>query len=321
MKTASTIALVILTFAQAAPADLSAEQRAEQQELLAWATTLRYQARTEQALAVCEMILAADPGCVEARLEHAVLELSQSRLPEALADFSDVLKRDRQNPMALVGRGHVHYAQQDFEHADRNARKALAACNEAISVDRANAQTWYVRGLAKMLLKDDSALQDFVMALSLDPAHMDAHTERAQIYRARGRTQDALDQLTRAVEVRPDYAVGYLARARVHYEAGDPAASVADCDRALQINPQCARAWHNRGLVNIDLENYPEAIGDLTEAIAAEPDYASAHVYRGEAHAEAGDLEAARADWEAAISLDPDGWAGRTAQDMLRAAQ
>jgi tetratricopeptide (TPR) repeat protein len=228
------------------------------------------------------------------------------------------VKRDRRNPLALVGRAHAHQALRDFDSANRDAQKTIEHCNRIIRKDNADADTFYASGLGRVLLEDDRALQDFVMAVSLEPDHMDAQTERAQIYRAQGRTQDALDQLTIALEIRPDYAVGYLARARIHFEEGDFEASLADCDRALEVNPGYARAWHNRGLINMKAGDLEAAIADLTEAIDADPEYASAHVYRAQAYVAHGNEATARADLERARELEPDGWAGEAAQKLLR---
>lgn len=314
----SLVIIAVIIAIQPVTADLSPEQRAQQEELLQWAETLRYQARVEQAMGVCEMIFETDPGCVQARIEHGVMALSAGRYDEAKEDFREALKREGGNPMALVCRAHVHHAVGDFDRADRDALKALQRCERLIRAEKADADTYYASGLAKLLQEDPGALQDFVMAVSLDPGHMDAHTERAHVYRAQGRTQDAIDQLTRAVEIRPDYAVGYLARARVQFEAGNLEESLADCDRALEINPGYARAWHNRGLVNMQFGDFEAAIGDLSEAISIDPDYASAHVYRGQAFLAAENEPAARADWERAAALEPEGWAGEAAGKMLR---
>ncbi|MBD3293577.1 MAG: tetratricopeptide repeat protein [Armatimonadia bacterium] len=320
MKRALLIGLIALLLAtsMASAADLT---DAERQELLAWVKTLRYQARVDQALAVCDMILANQPRCVEALIEHGLLAISEERFENAKEDFRQALKHDRKHPMALVGRAHAHQALEDFDAAGRDAAKTLERCDRLIARDRADAETYYASGAAKMLLEDDSALQDFVMAVSLDPGHMDAHTERAHVYRAQGRTQDAIDQLTKAVDIRPDYAVGYLARARLHFEQSNFDASIADCGEALEINPEYARAWHNRGLVSMQTGDLETAIADLTQAIDADPEYASAHVYRAQAYVAYGNEAAARADLERAQELEPDGWAGQAAKKLLKELQ
>ncbi len=311
------ITAVLIIAHPAAAADNADAQRAEQKEMLEWAKTLRYQARVRQAMAVCERIVATDPSCVDAWIEHGVLALSQARLVVAQEDFIHALAHDPRNPMALVGRAHVHHAVGDLEGATVSARMALDLCNRAIDVGSATAHTWYVRGLARMLLQDGRGLQDFATALSLDPRHMDARGERAHIYRAQGNLEAAIDELTQAVEIRPDYAVGYLSRGRMYYESGDLEASIADCTRALEINPQYSQAWHNRGLVRIEQGDMQAAVGDLTEAISLDPTYASAHIYRGQAQFSLGNLDAARADWKRTRELDPEGWAGEAAEEML----
>lgn len=312
------LAAVMLLIARIAPAaDLSDARRAEQQELLAWVETLRYQGRVEQAMAVCEMIVASDPDCVDAWIDHAILALSEKRYEDSMNDLREALQRSPDDPLALVVRGHVHQTRRQFDPAARDAAKALEQCDRVIKAEEADADTWYARGLAKLLLQDDSALQDFVTAVSLDPEHLDAHTERAEIYRKQGRVQHGIDEVTRAVEIRPDYAVGYLLRARMRYQAGDFGEAIRDCDRALEINPGFARAWHNRGLLHLERGELETAVSDLTEAISADPDYASAHVYRGQAYLALGNTASARVDLERTRELSPDDWAGEMAQEML----
>jgi len=290
---------------------------AEQTELLAWAQTLRYQARVEQAMAVCDMIVASDPTCAEAWVERGLLALSEGLTEDAKAAFDGALEHRPGHPMALVGRGHVHSSLRDHDRAGRDAQRVIETCTRSIDAGEADAETYYARGLAKMLLEDRTALQDFVMAVSLDPGHMGAHTERAQIYHSQGKAQHAIDQLTRALEVRPDYAVGYLERARIRYQAGYVHSSIADCDLALEVNPRFARALHNRGLLKIEIRDFRGAVNDLTAAIDIDPEYASAHVYRGQAYLALGETSSARSDWERTRELDPDGWAGRAAREML----
>lgn len=300
-----------------AAAGLLNAQNSEQEELLAWATTLRYQARVEQAMSVCEMMIEGDPDCVDAWVEHGVLALSAGLFEEAMQDFCEALEREPNHAMALVGRAHAYHAFGDSNALQRDAAKALQRCNRTIDVGGANDRTWYVRGLAKMLLRDERALQDFATAVSLNPANMDARSERAHVYRATGRRQAAIDELTRAVELRPDYAVGYLSRARLHYENQDLDASIADCNRSLEINPQYAQAWHNRGVVNVERGEIVSAVSDLSQAISVQPDYASAHVYRGQAYFALGSPDEAKADWERTQELEPNGWAGQVAGEML----
>jgi len=316
------LVLITIILAQiAVAADLTEDQRSEQAELLAWARTLRYQGRVDQAVGVCDMILSADPSAVDAWNEHGVLALTRGRFVVAQEDFIHALAHSPDNPMALVGRAHAHQAMGDTESAALGARKALDRCNYMIDVGTADAQTWYVRGLARLLLKDQRALQDFATALSIDPTHMDARGERAHLFRAQKRLDAAIAELDRAVEIRPDYAVGYLARGRMKYESGDLEGSIADCDRALEVNAEYAQAWHNRGLVNIEKRDFEAAIHDLTQAIAVSPDYPSAYVYRGQANLAAGNTDAARADWEKTKELDPQGWAGQAATEMLAKLQ
>ncbi len=313
----SVSALVLICYT-AAVAEGTDTRRAEQQELLAWVRTLQLQARVDQALAVCDMVLAADPGNVEALTQRGIINLGEGRLEQALEDFNRALRSRGDDPLALVGRGRTRLGLKRQEQACADGARALAICTRAVEREQADARTWFVRGLAHLLLEQyDEALQDFAMAGSLDDTLVEAHIERARLYRRSGRLRRAEELLNRVVEARPDCAVGYLARARVHFEAKDFAAAVADCDEALQINPRYARAWHNRGLIHLQMGDAAAAIRDLSRAVEVREDYASAYYYRGEAQYAIGNRAAARADWESARELAPDQWAGQAAADAL----
>ncbi|MBD3293576.1 MAG: tetratricopeptide repeat protein [Armatimonadia bacterium] len=318
MKSASAIAFIAaLAACNVAFGQLADEALSEHQELLSWAKTLHYQARGEQAMAVCEMVLDSDPDCVEALIRHGMLALSLDRFETAQEDFSRVLSLDDSHPMALVGLAHAQYALGDTVSAAIGAARAVQHCDGIINAGADDADTWYVRGLARIILKNEGAPADFAQALELDPTHVEARGERAHLQRASGRLQSAIDELTRAVEFRPDYAVGYLSRSVAHYDVGNIEAALADCSEALAINPQFGKAWHNRGLLQMERLDFEAAVRDLTQAIAARPEEASSYLYRGQANLARGNADAARADWEKTRELDPDGWVGDTAEEML----
>jgi len=297
----------------------AAQPSAEQQELLAWVRTLQLQGRDAQALALCDMILAEDPGNADALAQRGVLRLGEADYESANQDFAAALAARPDFALALLGRANAQQSLGNADGAHSDAAQAAAICSRAIEADNTDAMVYYVRGLARLLLQQEGeALQDFVTAGDLDDTLVEAHLERSNTYRQRGRLDQALESLTHAVQVRPDYAVAYLARARVRFEARSFLAALDDCDRALQINPDFARAWHNRGLINLQIGDVPAAVDDLGRAIEADPEYASAHFYRGEAYYRAGSIAAARAAWESARDVAPEEWAGRTAAEMLQ---
>ncbi len=297
---------------------LSAQPAAEQQELLAWVRVLQLQGRDAQAIELCEMILAQDPRNPDALAQRGVIRLGQADYESAEQDFAAALRARPDFALALAGRAKARQSLGDTDGGHADALRAAAVCSRAIEADGTDAQAYFVRGLARLLLdRQAEALQDFVTAGDLDDTLVEAYMERSHIYRAGGRLDRALEALTHAVQVRPDCAVAYLARARVRFEANSFLAARDDCDRALQVNPQFARAWHNRGLIDLQIGDVTEAVEDLSRALEADPQYVSAHFYRGEAYYRAGNRAAARAEWETARAMAPDEWAGRSAAEML----
>ncbi len=163
-------------------AELTDEQRAEQQELLAWVRPLELQARTDDALELCAMILATDPDCAEALVARGIILLGDGGREEARESFDQALRVQSRLAMALVGRGHAWHALGNVDRANGDAARAVEICTRAVDADPTDAEAYYVRGLARLLLQQDGdALQDFVTAADLDETLVEALVERAPI--------------------------------------------------------------------------------------------------------------------------------------------
>ncbi|MEW6118592.1 MAG: tetratricopeptide repeat protein [Pseudomonadota bacterium] len=90
------------------------------------------------------------------------------------------------------------------------------------------------RGRAyKFMRHDGKALADFTKALELDPGLTPASVELADLYKAAGKKQDALDVLKRALERKPDSKV----LKRRYAELGGDAASIVPILPASPATP------------------------------------------------------------------------------------
>ena len=87
----------------------------------------------------------------------------------------------------------------------------------------------------------DAAEKEFRAALTLDPHNASAHRELAEIYRLRGRLDDAVEELQVSLAARDSAAV-HTTLARIYLEQKKPDLARAEVEKAVRLAP-----------------NYPEA--------------------------------------------------------------
>ncbi len=312
------IAAVCVSAATGVHADLSAEQ----EELLRWVDTMQLQCRWDEGLAMCDMIIAADPECAEAYCERGIILLNQEEPERAEQEFMVAVAISPRLVRGYVGRAGARTGLGQAPEAREDAQLAIELCTKALELNQRDADAYYHRGLARRVIGQEAdASWDLTRALEIRPEFAQARLERAHIYRNQGKLETAIEHCTRALEARPDYVSAWLTRARAYYQTANYEQALADCTSALEVNPQSARAAFNRGLVQTRAGRVAEGIADFTLAVQLRDDYEDAWFYRAEAYATLGEMEAAKADWRRVVELAPDGWAGRLAVDRLAVAE
>jgi tetratricopeptide (TPR) repeat protein len=175
----------------------------------------------------------------------------------------------------------------------------------------------------------DKALADAEAGLRIDPAQMNLHEFRADIYRISGQPDLARAELDAAVAARPYDAGARLARASLlatigrqaeanrefalivraqpsvavylsrqsYRDPSDTAGRLADVASALKIDPRNTVALVIRAQIEVESGAAARAITELSEAINAEPDDLELRVERGKAYLRTGQSAPAVADF------------------------
>jgi tetratricopeptide (TPR) repeat protein len=115
---------------------------------------------------------------------------------------------------------------------------AIAACSRAIAsgafTGLALAKLHTNRGVERKQKGDlDGALQDYDIALGLNPGDFFAFNNRANVRRDKGDTAGAISDYSEAVRLEPAYAAAYVNRGLVQERSGDPEAARASFNAAL----------------------------------------------------------------------------------------
>jgi tetratricopeptide (TPR) repeat protein len=206
-----------------------------------------------------------DPDAVDlARRAASLAGLGQTE--QALADYTEAIRRDPKGSLALLGRGVL-----------------LATRKRA-----------YAR-----------AIEDFDRILGFDPGSVDALVARGSALAQLGRSADALADLDRAIALAPDDAQARVERGVVRARLGDFNLALRDFDAALKLDPRSFNALVNRAAAYSRIGRNDLAIRDLDEALRLDGFNPLAFYNRGYAHFVLGQYDKALADYSIAIALDP----------------
>jgi tetratricopeptide (TPR) repeat protein len=144
------------------------------------------------------------------------------------------------------------------------------------------------------------------MAIRWEPAHVEAHFNRAQTLAALRRNDDAISAYTRVIVLQPDFADAWLNRSALLRARGDLLLAGRDIAETLRYRPNDARALCLRGLIEMAVGNPDAARDAFTRSIEADPALADPWANRAIVAYRRGDLEAARHDLTRALALRED---------------
>jgi tetratricopeptide (TPR) repeat protein len=133
--------------------------------------------QVERVVAISESAVRENPNDVNARLGLAAAYLKAARPDEAKAQFLEILKAQPENRSALLGVAGLLYESGDFGGAKDQYTNVItsSAGGEFAGADTMLQEAYYFRGMSESALKDySSAGKDLQQALTIDKADADA---------------------------------------------------------------------------------------------------------------------------------------------------
>jgi tetratricopeptide (TPR) repeat protein len=129
---------------------------------------------------------------------------------------------------------------------------------------------------------------------------------RANVYAALGRTDEALADFNHVIEIDPHYAEYHFDRGNMLYKLGRHGEALADYETAIGLDGPFPELYYNRGDLLSALGDVDGAMADFRYVLDLEPDYVEATISLASVLLDAGQPDQAAAQVTAALELSPD---------------
>jgi len=117
------------------------------------------------------------------------------------------------------------------------------------------------------------AIEEFDIALVIDPNYKDAHYNKGNALDNLGRYEEAIKEFDKALAIDPNYEVAHNNKGYALNNLGRYEEAIKELDKALAIDPNDEVAHNNKGYALYNLGRYEEAIKEYDKALAIDPNY------------------------------------------------
>jgi len=119
----------------------------------------------------------------------------------------------------------------------------------------------------------EEAIEEFDIALDIDPNYKEAHYNKGNTLRHLKRYEEAIKEYDKALAIDPNFKEAHNNKGIALNNLGRYEEAIEEYDKALAIDPNDKKAHNNKGYALDDLGRYEEAIKEYDKALAIDPDY------------------------------------------------
>lgn len=190
---------------------------------------------------------------------------------------------------------------------------------EIVAGGHAFADVHHLLGLCRSLLgQHERALNEFDLALGLNPRYIEAHIHRGIVLSELGRPEEAEAAFRSAASFDVPTATGFsrhvaarlanlhAAVADAYAEAGALPDAVAEMERAVELGPAFHDIRYRLARLLLEQGNALGAGDHLEQIVSDHPNFLDARAALGLARYLAGDPDGARAQWAEVLARRPD---------------
>ncbi len=221
--------------------------------------------------------------------------------------FDDVVKKYPESPVAFKTRAFFKNELKDYDGALQDFNMALQL-NPNINECLAS------RGKILIDKKQyQAALADLNKSLTMDTTAADVFNNRGMAYQGMNDTAAALRDFNKAIKKDPKMQSAYNNRCILRAIMGNISGAIEDADKAILLNPKESNSYCNRANIKTLIKDYRGAINDYNAALQLKPDDNQLFFNRGMARLNTSDTSGACEDWNSALNLGD-----QNAGDMIK---
>jgi tetratricopeptide (TPR) repeat protein len=184
---------------------------------------------------------------------------------KAIADWSEAIRLEPNQPSAYVERGSVWFDKKEYD-------KAISDYTEVIRLNPKSGVAYGNRGSAWWAKEEyDRAIPDYVEALRFDPGHAFDYIHRGCVWKDRAQYDEARFSYDTATPMNPRTGIFLIIRNPRPWNKEDFDPQILQDTNAIRINPKNVTAYISRAKSFIDLLKYDEAIADYEAVIRLDP--------------------------------------------------
>lgn len=209
---------------------------------------------------------------------RAVCQLNLQNKAEAMKDLDKALVLDSKYTLAIYQRGKLKIENGDKENGCIEIRLAADLGSEA----------------AKELYEEN-----FCWNASFN------YAKQGTTNFTLGKYDEAINDFNLAIKLNPDSGSNFIKRGMCYYAQGKFDKAIADYTKAISRDSIRAEGWYRRGLCYYSLEKHQQAFTDLSFAIQKDNNYVDAFLYRAYACEGLANTKSAIYDYGQVIRLKP----------------
>ena len=224
---------------------------------------------------------------------------SKTDFNKAIKTYDFIISIKNDEPKAYYEIGVLSFLKDDID-------KAIKSFTHSIQLNK-DPRTYNDRASCyRYLDKDKQAIDDYLVAIDLNPDLAFIYNNLASTYRKVGDTANALYYYNLAIDKDKNYLLAYNNRGSLYLDLNDFQKAVNDIDVALSLDDNYAPAYNNKGVLFHKRKQYFEALSNFDKAISLKNDYGKAYLNRGVTRQMIRDEDGACNDWQKAKDLGMD---------------
>jgi serine/threonine protein kinase/tetratricopeptide (TPR) repeat protein len=227
------------------------------------------------------------------------------RVQSALDLFDQATKKDAGFALAYAGLSDASLVMYNLNQDPTWSQKALSAAQHAQTLNDEIPEVHFALGnVYRATGKTTEAIVELKRALELAPNSDEGYRRLGDAYLAAGKPDDALQAYQRAIDANPYYWLNHNKLGSVYFQLGQKQKALDAFGQVIKLAPDLALGYDNLGVVNFQAGKWNDAIIAYSKALKIEP---SVRLYSnlGTAYFYLGHRADAIAMFQKAVDLSP----------------